>query len=411
MGSSHPSPIERLRAGKDGTPSWYLPPGVKSKYDFPRAKEGKRDRLEFSVGERHPGKPRRLDKYLQERFPGYSRSFLQQMIKAQRVLINGKPTKSSWHVSTHEVITMLLYPGGAKIAEEIAFDIVYEDAQILAVSKPSGVLVHPSRGHKSGTLYNGLLHHFREQRANDPSFHIGTVHRLDEETSGIMVYALCPKAHGELTRQFENRLVRKTYLCIAHGAADFDEKTIDAPLGADPANRVAIAVNGLGARAARTRFVRVAISTCGNFSLLRAHPLTGRTHQIRVHAKELGHPLLGDPLYGGVKEHPIFADLRPRVCLHAESLALAHPATREPMLLSAPVPADLRLVMERLGIAPAAQPPLAPIPITAPLDEPEQIAELNAAPDAAMEVLDDDVAPVLDDACDEPGATPDLTLE
>src|SRR5262245_39387151 len=148
MGSSHPSRAERARIGKDGAPAWHLPPGVKTKYDFPRAKEGKRDRLEFQVGERHPGKPRRLDKYLQERFPGYSRSFLQKMIKDERVLLNGKPTKASWHVSAAETITMLLYPGGAKVPEDIPFEVIYEDDVLLGVVKPAGVLVHPARGHK-----------------------------------------------------------------------------------------------------------------------------------------------------------------------------------------------------------------------------------------------------------------------
>lgn len=352
MGSSHPSRAERLRIGKDGAPVWFLPPGVKSKYDFPRAKEGQRERLEFTVGERHPGKPRRLDKFLQERFPGYSRSFLQQMIKDERVLIHGRPTKASWHISSGELVTLLLYPGGARVAEEIPFEVVYQDEYILAVSKPAGVLVHPARGHKTGTLYNGLLHYFRDKLAADPSFHIGTVHRLDQETSGIMVYALSSQAHGELTRQFENRLVQKTYLCLTHGAADFAEQTIEAALGVDPANRKAMAVDGLAARPARTRFVRAALSPCRQFSLLRAHPFTGRTHQIRVHARALGHPLAGDPLYGGLKEHPAFGGLHPRVCLHAASLALTHPATRMPMTLHAPAPDDFRALLEKLGFDP-----------------------------------------------------------
>src|SRR3954465_14830473 len=127
MGHSHPSRLERMQTGKDGSPAWFVPPGTKTKYDFPRAKEGKRDRLEFSVGERHPGKPRRLDKYLQERFPGYSRSFLQKMIKDEKVLINGKATKSSWHVTYGETITMLLHPAGARVAEDIAFEVLYRD--------------------------------------------------------------------------------------------------------------------------------------------------------------------------------------------------------------------------------------------------------------------------------------------
>jgi len=356
MGSTHPSRAERMHIGKDGAPAWFHPPGVKTKYDFPRAKEGKREKLEFTIGERHPGKPRRLDKYLQERFPGYSRSFLQQMIKDQRVLINGKPTKSSWHISTGEVVTLLLYPGGKKIAEEIPFEVVYIDEHILALAKPAGVLVHPARGHKSGTLYNGLLHYFRDKLAVDPSYHIGTVHRLDEETSGIMVYALCPKAHKELTRQFEKRLVQKSYLCLVHGGVEFAEKDIEAALGVDPANRRAVAVDGLAARSARTRFVRLAVSPCGAFSLLRAHPFTGRTHQIRAHAKKLGHPLVGDPLYGGQKEHVSFQGLQPRVCLHAESLSLTHPATKLPLTLRAPLPDDFRTLLEILGMKPPAPP-------------------------------------------------------
>ena len=347
MGSSHPQ-NERLQVGKDGAPAWFLPPGVKTKFDFPRAKEGKRDKLEFTVGARHPGKPRRLDKYLQERFPGYSRSFLQKMIKDEKVLINGKITKSSWHVSEGEAITLILYPGCARTAEDVPFEIIYEDEHIMSVSKPSGILVHPARGHNTGTLWNGLLYYFREKRAIDPSLHIGTVHRLDEETSGVMVYALCPKAHGVLTRQFENRLVKKTYFCIAHGNAAFEETTVDGPLGVDPENRLRSAINGLGARPAQTRFTCVARSKCGRFTMMRAHPLTGRTHQIRVHAMSLGLPLIGDVLYGGLKEDPAFGSIIARVCLHAESLAITHPVTDVPMTLTAAIPPDLRELIARL---------------------------------------------------------------
>ena len=354
MGASHPSAAERLQSGKcknkNGAPAWYHPPGVKTKYDFPRAKEGRRDRLEFCVGERHPGKPKRLDKYLQERFPGYSRSFLQKMIKDEKVLVNGQATNSNWHVSAGENITLLLYPGGKRVAEEIPFAVLYQDEHILAVSKPAGLLVHPARGHKTGTLYNGLLYYFREQLAADPSFHIGTVHRLDEETSGLLVYALCKKAHKDLTRQFEKRLIKKTYLCLAYGQATFQETTVSHALGVDPENRVKMAVNGLGARAAQTRFVKLAASRCGRFSLLRAYPLTGRTHQIRAHAAALNLPLAGDPLYGGPREDAAFAGVTPRVCLHAESLTLTHPATKQPLTLSAPLPADFQAVLAALGL-------------------------------------------------------------
>lgn len=338
-----------MQIGKDGAPAWYQPPGVKTKYDFPRAKEGKRDRLEFTAGERHPGKPKRLDKYLQERFPGYSRAFLQKMIKDSKVLINGHATKSSWHVTAGEVITLILYPASPKTAEDIPFEVVFRDPHIMAISKPSGIIVHPARGHKTGTLYNGLLYYFREERAADPSFHIGTVHRLDEETSGIMVYALCPKAHKELTRQFEDRLVRKTYLCLVHGAANFTDIVVDGPLGPDPENHMKGCVNGLDARSAETRYVRLAVSPCQRFSLLRAFPHTGRTHQIRIHAASLGLPLAGDPLYGGQQEHEAFKGITARVCLHAETLSIAHPVTKEPMILSTPLASDILQLLDTLG--------------------------------------------------------------
>lgn len=355
MGQSDSSRVEHFRVGKDGAPEWYVPPGYKTKFDFPRAKEGERDRLEFSVGARHPGKPRRLDRYLQERFPGYSRSFLQKMILDERVLLNGKATKSSWHVVYGEQITMLLHPAGKKIAEDIPFEVVHQDEYIMGLCKPTGVLVHPSRGHRSGTLYNGLLHYFKEQRETDPSFHIGTVHRLDEETSGVMIYALCKKAHAELTRQFENRLVKKTYIMLAHNAADFETKETEEPIGTDPENRFRCSINGLGARSAKTTFVRLGVSPCGRFSLLRAHPHTGRTHQIRIHAKSLGHPLVGDLLYDGLKEHEAYGGLSPRCCLHAESLALHHPVGMRPLTLTAKVPEDMRAMAVQLGLGGALQ--------------------------------------------------------
>ena len=343
-------PGMQLKIAKDGSSAWCRSTVTKTKFDFPRAKEGGPQTLEFDIGDRHPGKPRRLDKYLIERFPGYSRSFLQKMIKDLRVLIDGHPVKASWHVREGEHVSVIMYPGGAKVAEDIPFEIVYEDKYILALIKPAGVLVHPARGHKTGTLYNGLLHHYREQRGRDPSFHIGTVHRLDEQTSGIMIYALCPKAHGELTRQFENRNVRKTYLCLAHGRTSFDETTITAPLGTDPQNMYRVAVDGINAKAAETKYVKLAESTCGEFTLLRAFPHTGRTHQIRIHASALGHPLAGDPLYGGLKEHASFGGISTRVCLHAETLAIQHPVTGEAMLLTAPLPPDFVAILEKVGI-------------------------------------------------------------
>ena len=151
-------------------PPWFTPKGMKTKYDFPRAKEGRRDRFEFPVGERDPGQPRRLDVYLMKRFPGYSRSFLQKMIKDERILINGQVTKSSWHVTAGEKVTVLLPPGNHYEPEEMPFEVLFEDEWMIAQNMPPGVIVHPARGHKTGTLYHGLLHYYRERVEADPSF-------------------------------------------------------------------------------------------------------------------------------------------------------------------------------------------------------------------------------------------------
>lgn len=332
-------------------PPWYRPKGMKTKYDFPRAKTGRPDRYEFAVGERHPGKPKRLDKYLLERFPGYSRSFLQKMIKDGRVLINGHTVKSSWHVTLGEQITVLLPEGTKYEAEDICFDVIHEDESIIVINKPPGIIIHPARGHKTGTMYHGLLHYYRERIESDPSFRVRTCHRLDEETSGVIVFPLDHPSNQELTRQFENRLVKKTYLCLVHHAAKFDRTEIDVPLGIDPECRVRGAVNGLDAREAQTAYECLGRSPCGQFSLLRAYPRTGRSHQIRIHAAALGHPLVGDPLYGGERTSPKFGEIEPRVCLHAEQLEIIHPSRKEPMALRAPLYPDIRALAEHLGIA------------------------------------------------------------
>lgn len=332
-------------------PSWYRPPGVKTKYDFPKAKTGRPDRYEFDVGERNPGRPKRLDKYLLERFPGYSRSFLQKLIKDGRVLINGHTVRASWHVTLGERITILLPEGNKYEAEDMVFEVLHEDASLIAINKPPGIIIHPARGHKTGTMYHGLLHYYRDRIAADPSFRIRTCHRLDEETSGVIVFPLDHASNAELTRQFENRLVRKTYLCLVHGAASFDRTEIDAPLGIDPECRVRGAVNGLEAREAQTAYECLGRSTCERFSLLRAYPHTGRSHQIRIHAAALGHSLVGDPLYGGERAPAVFGRDEQRVCLHAESLEIAHPASKEPMTLRAPLYADIAVLVQKLGIA------------------------------------------------------------
>ena len=331
-------------------PPWYRPKGQKTKYDFPRAKSGRPDRHDYLIGEVKAGKPRRLDKHMLERYPGYSRSFLQKLIKDERVLLNGKPTRSSWHVTPGERITVLLPPGTEYEAEVIPFDVLFEDEHLIALNKPPGIIVHPARGRKTGTMYHGLLHYYRERIATDPSFRVRTVHRLDEETSGVIVFPLNHKCNQDITMQFEQRLLKKTYVCLVHGVPDFDAHDMDAPIGIDPSNRTRSVVGGLDAREAQTRFTCLARSPCGNFGLLRCFPRTGRGHQIRVHAAALGHPIVGDELYGGLRAHEKFDGLEARVFLHAESLELTHPAKRLPLLLKAPLYADLITLLEKVGL-------------------------------------------------------------
>jgi 23S rRNA pseudouridine1911/1915/1917 synthase len=300
-----------------------------------------------------------------ERFQGYSRSFLQKLIKDGQVLVDGRPVKTSWHVSPSETIAVLLPPGRTYDAEEMKLQILYEDPCMIALSKPPNLIVHPARGHLYGTLYHGLLHHFRERIAADPSFHFGAVHRLDEETSGVILWAADPAANKELTRQFERRLVRKTYLLIVHGAPEWPERELDAAVGVDPKDRRRGAVEGVNARPAQTRFEVLARAAAG-FALLRAHPRTGRSHQIRIHSQALGFPLVGDPLYGGCKDHPAFGGLRPRVALHSESLSLFHPLRGTPLLLRAPLPDDLRSLAAQLALPL----PTEPAASTPPLEQP-----------------------------------------
>ncbi len=316
----------------------------KSRFDFPRAKRN-RDRFVFVVGALAPGRPRRLDRYLQERFEGYSRTFLQSLIKEGRVLVNGRHTRAAREVAAGDEIVLLLPEGLRSEPEEIPFDVLFEDEHLLVISKPPGVVVHPARGHLSGTLYNGLLHYLRDRLAADPSLHIGTVHRLDEETSGAILFALSREANADLTRQFENRLVSKSYLAIAHGDPAWEETEVDAPLGVDPACKYRVAVNGLDARPAQTKFRRLAAAN--GFCLVRAFPRTGRSHQVRVHMRHLGLPIVGDDLYGGMRVCEKWAADFPegaRVCLHSESLSFIHPADGREVTVCAPMPEDMRRI-------------------------------------------------------------------
>ena len=284
----------------------------------------------------------RLDQTLARMLPEHSRSRLKTWIDAGHVTVDGIAWDAKRRVAGGEridVVPLARAQTGADAAEDIALDIEYEDAALIVLRKPAGLVVHPGNGNRDGTLLNALLHH------HPPIGELpraGIVHRLDKDTSGLMVVAKTLEAHTDLVRQLAARSVTREYLAVARG--DVARATIvDAPIGRHPVQRTAMAVVARG-RPARTH-VDV-VERFGSATLLRCRLETGRTHQIRVHLAAIGHPLLGDPAYGGRK--PSSALAFTRQALHAARLGLVHPATREAMTWQSPPPADLAGLIDAL---------------------------------------------------------------
>ncbi|TDQ89557.1 RluA family pseudouridine synthase [Paraburkholderia silvatlantica] len=297
----------------------------------------------------------RLDKVLARVFPEFSRSRLQGWIEEQRVRVDGKPAKVRQPVplgATIELVPDLLPEQLAFTPEPVPLDIVYEDDAIVVINKPAGLVVHPAAGNWSGTLLNGLLHRYGEAAAGLPR--AGIVHRLDKETSGLMVVARTLQAQTDLVRQLQARTVKRRYLALVWGNMA-DEGTIDAPIGRDPRERTRMAVvKGASGKPARTHFRRIDKTLWHNqpVSAIHCDLETGRTHQIRVHCAHVGHPLLGDPVYGharGKRSVAALPDGFARQALHAWRLGLVHPVTGRTMQWRAEVPDDLDALIEALG--------------------------------------------------------------
>jgi 23S rRNA pseudouridine1911/1915/1917 synthase len=292
----------------------------------------------------------RVDRVLASEIPGYSRSQIQRLIEDGHVTLSRvRVVKANTSVREGDEITVALpEPVAAEpAAEELPLDILYQDPAIIVVNKPAGMVVHPGAGHERGTLVNALLHHVTDLSGIGGELRPGIVHRLDKGTSGVMVIAKNDAAHQELARQFHDREVEKEYVALVWGLVQ-QRKRIDIPIGRDPVHREKISTRARRARSAVTR-VTWARHVPG-VSLLRVAIHTGRTHQIRVHLNAIGHPIVGDSLYGGVHRRVPHA-LRPvqrltRPFLHAERLALTHPTTGERMEFTAPLPADLRDALE-----------------------------------------------------------------
>lgn len=281
------------------------------------------------------GHGQRLDKVLVSLAEEFSRSHLQHLIERGEVTIDGVvATTASRRVKAGQRVEVALVPTAESRAfrpEPMALAIVFEDADIIVVDKPAGLVVHPAAGNWSGTLMNGLLAHHAGAAALPRA---GIVHRLDKDTSGLMVVAKTLEAMTALVRAIAAREVHRQYLALAHGELATSRMTIDAPVGRDPRSRVRMAVVASG-KPARTDVERVAAR--GGFSALRCTLHTGRTHQIRVHLASRGHPLVADPLYGGAPALGLA-----RQALHAARLAFDHPRGGQPMAFEARLPADLR---------------------------------------------------------------------
>ncbi|HDR9005735.1 RluA family pseudouridine synthase [Burkholderia vietnamiensis] len=297
----------------------------------------------------------RLDKALAQLFPEFSRSRLQSWIEAQRVLIDGAPAKIRQPVplgAKIELVPDLLPEQLAFAAEPVPLDVIYEDDALVVINKPAGLVVHPAAGNWSGTLLNGLLHRYGDAAAGLPR--AGIVHRLDKETSGLMVVARTLAAQTDLVRQLQARTVKRRYFALVWGTMP-EEGTIDAPIGRDPRERTRMAVvTGASGKPARTHFRTV--DTCvwqrQPVSAIQCDLETGRTHQIRVHCSHAGHPLLGDPVYGRARGKRSVTPLPngfARQALHAWRLGLVHPVTGKTMQWRCPLPDDMNELVAALG--------------------------------------------------------------
>jgi 23S rRNA pseudouridine1911/1915/1917 synthase len=320
----------------------------------------------LAVGEE--GQGQRLDQFLVSQLPDTSRARVQQLITQEKALVNGKPARPSLHLRGGERIEILgdvERPPLRAIPEEIPLDIVYEDDDLAVINKPSGMMVHAGAGatdgeRNRGTLVNALLHRFGALSGIGGELRPGIVHRLDKETSGLIVVAKNDIAHRKLAAEFSGRRVKKTYIALVHGWPKNDKGTVASSISRDAVRRTRMTTRRSGGRDAITHYEvqRRIASDFGKFSLLKVRIDTGRTHQIRVHMASLGHPVVGDALYGAPREMrlksgpPISLD---RNFLHAAELQFAHPRTQNVLSFSCPIPEQLSNFLQLVETNPAGQ--------------------------------------------------------
>ena len=300
----------------------------------------------------------RLDTYLSAHLADCSRSRAADLIRQGNVHVDGVPRKSSYKVKSHEEVTGCVPPPEPvdMVAEPLPLDILFEDRHLIVLNKPAGMVVHPSAGHPTGTLVNGLLHHCPDLEGIGAEKRPGIVHRLDKDTTGVLVVAKNSAAHQGLSAQFKARLVYKEYLALVAGVPDRASGTIDLPLGRHGQERKKMAVVGHGGREALTLW-RVRERFNGA-TLLTVILKTGRTHQIRVHCLSMGHPIIGDPVYGQrrsvlrqAQRLPALHDVinaAKRQMLHAHQLRFTHPVSEDELCFEAALPDDMQSTLDAL---------------------------------------------------------------
>ncbi len=287
----------------------------------------------------------RLDGYLADTLDGISRSYLQKLIGEQLILVNQKAVKTNYKVKTGDTLLVQI-PDAAPIEilpEPMDLNIVYEDSDLVIVNKPAGMVVHPAHGHYSGTLVNGLLAHCTDLSGINGKMRPGIVHRIDKDTSGLLMVAKNDLAHQHLAAQLKAHSIRRAYYALVQGIISEPAGLVDAPIGRHETDRKKMAVTMKNSKEARTHYY--VKERFARHTFIECKLETGRTHQIRVHMAYLGHPLVGDPLYGTRKNNLDF----PGQALHAYALGMIHPRTGEELYFEAPLPEHFQTVLTNLA--------------------------------------------------------------
>lgn len=289
----------------------------------------------------------RIDKYINQQIPELSRSFIQQLIKNEQVLVNAKPCKSNYKGKLGDCI-IIEYEDAKELevlAENIPIDIIYEDNSIVIVNKAKDMVVHPAAGHESGTLVNALLYHCKDSLSSiNGVIRPGIVHRIDRNTTGILVICKNDSSHKFLAEQLKEHSITRKYHAICHGTFKEEQGTVNAPIGRHPVDRKKMAINEKNGREAITHY-RVLETLRDNYSYIECTLETGRTHQIRVHMASIGHPLLGDEVYG--PRNPKIKGLEGQT-LHAKVLGFLHPETKQYVEFDSPLPEYFQKLLDKL---------------------------------------------------------------